>query len=67
MDKLIPRKSCCFGLVDHRVGVLAIAATYVFFSLVDAIVLPIIGGAVALVGIIPGICKEPIVMRCHKS
>ena len=57
MDKLIPRKSCCFGLVDHRVGVLAIAATYVFFSLVDAIVLPIVGSAVSLVGIIPGIGK----------
>ena len=57
MDKLIPRNSCCFGLVDHRIGVLAIAATYVFFSLVDAIVLPIVGSAVSLVGIIPGIGK----------
>ena len=57
MDKLIPRNSCCFGFVDHRVGVLAITATYAFFSLVDAIVLGVGGGTVVLVGIIPGICN----------
>ena len=57
MDKLIPRSSCCFGLVDHRVGVLLIAAAYVFFSLIDAIVFPIIFNALALIGIIPGIGK----------
>ena len=57
MDKLIPRNSCCFGFVDHRVGVLAIAATYAFFSLVDAIVLGVGGGTVVLVGIIPAICN----------
>lgn len=55
MDKLIPRSSCCFGLIDHRVGVLLIAAAYVFFSLIDAIVFPIIFNALALIGIIPGI------------
>ena len=57
MDKLIPRSSCCFGLIDHRVGVLLIAAAYVFFSLIDAIVFPIIFNALALIGIIPGISK----------